>query len=116
MKKRKAVKRGSTVETDAQKTARLGPSRKIKRFEKGSKKSTRVAVMECGHKRTVDQTARKTMRCRRCRPGAKKHPIVAKKAHAKKPVKTAAKKQPVAMKKNGNGKQPVAATPAAATA
>lgn len=58
-------------ETNAQKTARLGPTREIVRFvnvHKGREgNETRVAVMSCKHVRSVDRTKRKTLRCAKCR-------------------------------------------------
>jgi hypothetical protein len=53
------------TETEAQKTKRIGPAREIVRWARKSKTS-RTLFLECGHKRTVDMTERKHVRCRRC--------------------------------------------------
>lgn len=72
------------VESPAALTKRLGPSRKIVRFQKKGK-TTRFAILECGHKRTVQMTKRETLRCRRCRAGAKStKSVTTKKATLKK--------------------------------
>jgi len=55
-----------TGESEAEKTLRLGPSRKIMRARKKSE-TTRVVTLECGHHRTCDLSKRHTMRCRPCR-------------------------------------------------
>ena len=88
----------TTDETEAQKTARLGPAREIKRWESKSK-TTRIAHLECKHTRACDMTTRQHVRCRRCRPGAKaattKKPLAVKKSVKKSTVTTSTKKQPM---------------------
>ncbi len=69
----------SVKETEAQKAKRLGPSRKITRFVKLGK-TTRMAHLACGHKRVVDLTTRKSLRCHRCLVESTAKPAPKKKA------------------------------------
>jgi len=85
-------------ETEAQIEKRLGPSRKIVRWIPKNKKR-RIAVLECGHRRSRTMEKQQTIRCNRCR--------IEKGAKAVKSVKKA-----VAVKngaKNGNGARAKAA-------
>ena len=62
------------------------PKRRITRFViKSKSKGTRFAYLECKHRRSVDGTPRKSVRCRACGLGKK-----AVKKTAAKPVKKAA--------------------------
>jgi hypothetical protein len=84
-------------------TERLGPSRKVVKTSKAEGTENSVVLhLECGHKRVA--TKRATLRCRKCRKGAKpaaaakKSPVKAvKKSETKKApvVKAAAKREPV---------------------
>jgi hypothetical protein len=117
-------------ESDAQKTERLGPAKKIVRWEVNPKKgaTTEIAVLECGHHRAAPRAARLTVRCNQCRiekaTGAKilsryakllkatgTKPVVAKapvktaKKAAKKAEKKAAKAAPKATPKKAAKKK-----------
>lgn len=102
-KKRKNVTKSAVKKSDpAELTKRLGPVKKVVRSEKVSKTAVRV-TLECGHKRVV--SPRSTLRCRKCRVGAKKTTTkkaapklkIVKKTIAKKPAvkKTVVKREPV---------------------
>lgn len=54
------------TETEAQIEKRLGPSRKIVRWIPKNKKR-RIAVLECGHRRSRTMEPQKSIRCNRCR-------------------------------------------------
>lgn len=89
--KKTAAKVDYTNETEAQIEKRLGPSKKIVRWIPKNKKR-RIAVLECGHRRSRTMEKQQTIRCNACRveklKGTKK--VAAKKIAPKKSEQKAA--------------------------
>lgn len=108
--KKKTAKKVVTLDakTLAELTERLGPSRKVVKTSKAEGTENSVVLhLECGHKRVA--TKRATLRCRKCRKGARR-PAAAKKTEKKQPVKAVAKKKsPV--KAAAPKREPVTETP-----
>jgi hypothetical protein len=93
------------AKTLAELTERLGPVKKVVKTSKAEGTDTAVVLhLECGHKRVG--TKRATLRCRRCRKGAKPAAAGVSKTGVKKaPVKAAAKKKTViTVQKSGKPK------------
>lgn len=103
MSEKKTPKKTAKVLDIKELTERLGPSRKVVKTSKAEGTENSVVLhLECGHKRVA--TKRATLRCRKCRKGAK--PAAAK----KKPVKAAAKKtEKKAVKAAAPKREPVTA-------
>jgi hypothetical protein len=79
VKTKRATRKTYANETEAQKARRIGPKRKIVRWMAKSK-TRRIAVLECGHKRSRGMWKRRTDRCRQCLKGKPKAVKVTKKA------------------------------------
>lgn len=105
MSEKKTPKKTAKVLDIKELTERLGPSRKVVKTSKAEGTENSVVLhLECGHKRVA--TKRATLRCRKCRKGAK--PAAAK--TEKKPVKAAAKKtEKKAVKAAAPKREPVTA-------
>lgn len=85
MSEKKAAKKSAKVVDIKELTERLGPVKKVVKTSKAEGTESAVVLhLECGHKRIG--TKRASLRCGKCRKGAR--PV----ASTKKPVKAVAKK------------------------
>jgi hypothetical protein len=111
--KKKAPKKTAKVVDIKELTERLGPVKKVVKTSKAESTDTAVVLhLECGHKRVG--TKRASLRCRRCRKGAKPAAAVVKKSPVKSEKKPVAKKTTTVVTVQKSGKPKVTREPVTA--